>query len=123
LLRSREVISYEGTEDVTRGMQIVCYALEKPLKTIVENAGKSGEVVVEKVRESNEYNYGYDARNNKYCDLVGSGIIDATKVVRCSLENGASIAGQLITVESLIVDDVDENLKMIKGLSPAPQMM
>jgi len=51
--------------------------------------------------------------------MVEKGIIDATKVVRCSLENGASIAGQLITVESLIIDDVDENLKMIKGIQPA----
>lgn len=124
LLKSQSVISYIGTEDEVHGMQIVCNALEKPLKTIVENAGKSGEVVSEKVLESlSNFNYGYDARANAYCDLVESGILDATKVVRCSLENGASIAGQLLTVESLIIDDVDENLKMIKGLSPAPQSM
>ena len=55
--------------------------------------------------------------------MVEAGILDATKVVRSSLENGASIAGQLLTVETLIVDDVDENLKMIKGISQAPQMM
>lgn len=124
LLRSRKSIDFVGKSDETLGMQIVCDALEKPLKTIVENAGKSGEVVIEKVTDGVvDYNYGYDARNDKYCDLVESGIVDATKVVRCSLENGASIAGSLLTVESLIIDDVDENLKMIKGLQPAPQMM
>ena len=123
LLRSRNSIDYAGNSDEAMGMQIVCNALEKPLKTIVENAGKSGDMIVEKVLESNEYNYGYDARNNAYGDMVEKGIIDATKVVRCSLENGASIAGQLITVESLIIDDVDENLKMIKGISQAQQMM
>jgi chaperonin GroEL len=123
LLRSRNSIDYVGNPDEAMGMQIVCNALEKPLKTIVENAGKSGDMIVEKVLESNEYNYGYDARNNAYGDMVEKGIIDATKVVRCSLENGASIAGQLITVESLIIDDVDENLKMIKGISQAQQMM
>lgn len=123
LLRSRNSIDYAGNSDEAMGMQIVCNALEKPLKTIVENAGKSGDMIVEKVLESNEYNYGYDARNNDYGDMVEKGIIDATKVVRCSLENGASIAGQLITVESLIIDDVDENLKMIKGISQAQQMM
>lgn len=124
LLRSRNAINYIGTEDEVRGMQIVCNALEKPIKTIVENAGKSGEVVIEKVLDNTDNgNYGYDARNDKYCDMVEAGILDATKVVRSSLENGASIAGQLLTVETLIVDDVDENLKMIKGISQAPQMM
>ena len=123
LLRSRNVVDYVGNPDEAMGMQIVCNALEKPLKTIVENAGKSGDMIVEKVLESNDYNYGYDARNNAYGNMVEKGIIDATKVVRSSLENGASIAGQLITVETLIVDDVDENLKMIKGISQAPQMM
>lgn len=125
LLRSRDSIKYGVSHDVSLGMDIVHKALEKPLKTIVENAGKSGELVIEKVLENayEDYNYGYDARNDKYCNMVEAGIVDATKVVRCSLENGASIAGQLLTVETLIVDDVDENLKMIKGISQAPQVM
>ena len=97
-------------------------AVESQLKMIAENAGKSGEVIVEKIKESNDFNFGYDARQDKFCDLVKSGILDATKVVRCSLENGASVAGSLLTVEGLVIDDVEENLKLMQMARQTPQM-
>ena len=110
------------SDDEVRGYQIVLKAVESQLKMIAENAGKSGEVIVEKIKESNDFNFGYDARQNKFCDLVKAGILDATKVVRCSLENGASVAGSLLTVEGLVIDDMEENLKLMQMARGNPQM-
>ena len=89
------------------------------MKKIAENAGKIGEVIVEKVQDNETYSYGYDARNDKFCDLIEAGILDATKVVRCALENGASIAGSLLTVEGLIIDDTETNLKLMSAMKPS----
>lgn len=110
-----------GDADYNVGYDIVVKAIESQLKVIAENAGKSGEVVVEKVKENNDFNYGYDASADEYCDLMERGIIDATKVVRCALENGSSVAGSLLTVEGLITDDIDEIIKM-NQLMKQPQM-
>lgn len=110
-----------GDADYNVGYDIVVKAIESQLKVIAENSGKSGEVVVEKVKENNDFNYGYDASADEYCDLMERGIIDATKVVRCALENGSSVAGSLLTVEGLITDDIDEIIKM-NQLMKQPQM-
>lgn len=110
-----------GDADYNVGYDIVVKAIESQLKVIAENAGKSGEVVVEKVKENSNFNYGYDASADEYCDLMERGIIDATKVVRCALENGSSVAGSLLTVEGLITDDIDEIIKM-NQLMKQPQM-
>lgn len=100
------------TTDEEIGYQIVLKAIESQLKVIAENVGKSGEVIVEKIKENNNFNYGYDAREDRFGDLMEFGIVDATKVVRCSLENGSSVSGSLLTVEGLIIDDIEENTKM-----------
>lgn len=109
-------------DDFTCGMNIVYSAIDMPLKTIASNVGKSGEVIVEKVKENKDFNFGYDARQDKFCNLMNYGIVDATKVIRCSLENGASTAGSLLTIEGLIVDDIEENAKMMQIFKPQPQV-
>jgi chaperonin GroEL len=90
----------EGDEKI--GAQIVRRALEEPLRQIVANAGEEGAVVVGKILESTDSNFGYNAATGKYEDLVASGVIDPTKVTRTALQNAASIAGLLLTTEALI---------------------
>lgn len=111
-----------GNDDYMTGVDIVFNAVESQLKIIAENAGKSGDVVIEKVKENKEFNYGYDAREDTYCDLVQAGILDATKVVRCALENGASVAGSLLTVEGLVIDDIEANAKIMSMYQKTPSM-
>jgi chaperonin GroEL len=100
-------------EDENIGIQIVRRAIEEPLRQIVENAGNEGSVVVQKVREGKGA-YGFNARTEKYEDLFEAGVIDPTKVTRVALENAASIAGMLLTTESVIVEK--------KSDEPAPAM-
>ena len=107
----KELHRIKGDSDYDAGYSIVIRAIESQLKVIAENSGKSGEVVIEKVKENQNFNFGYDASKDEYCDLMERGIIDATKVVRCALENGSSVAGSLLTVEGLIIDDIDANKK------------
>ncbi|MEL6336341.1 MAG: chaperonin GroEL [Pseudomonadota bacterium] len=90
--------------DQDAGIAIVRKALESPLRQIAENAGVDGSVVAGKVRESDDTKYGYDAQNDEYGDLVGKGIIDPAKVVRCALEDASSIAGLLITTEAMVAE-------------------
>ena len=85
-------------EDQTTGIQIVKRAIEEPLRQIVENAGGEGSVVVNKVKEGKDA-FGYNARDDKYEDLLKAGIIDPTKVSRVALENAASIASMFLTTE------------------------
>ena len=91
-----------GAEDEQVGVNIVKRALEEPLRQIVQNAGKEGAVIVEKVRASKDPNYGYNAATETFEDLVAAGIIDPAKVTRCALQNAASIAGLMLTTEALI---------------------
>ncbi len=91
-----------GDPDEQIGVNIVKRALEEPLRQIVQNAGKEGAVIVEKVRASKDPNYGYNAANETFEDLVAAGIIDPAKVTRCALQNAASIAGLMLTTEALI---------------------
>ena len=90
------------------GIAIVLRALEEPLRRIVENAGKEGSVVVQKVKEGKD-DFGYNARIDKYENLYEAGVIDPTKVSRIALENAASIAGMLLTTECVIADIPEEN--------------
>jgi chaperonin GroEL len=92
----------EGDEKI--GAQIVRRSLEEPLRIIVTNAGEEGAVVVAKVLESKNQNYGYNAASGTFEDLVKAGVIDPTKVTRTALENAASIAGLLLTTEALVVE-------------------
>jgi chaperonin GroEL len=113
----RAISALEGlkgrNEDETTGVEIVKRAIEEPLRQIVENAGKEGAVVVQKVREGKE-DFGYNAHTDVYENLYAAGVIDPTKVTRVALENAASIAGMLLTTECVITDKKEEN--------PAPAM-
>jgi chaperonin GroEL len=91
-----------GDADEEIGVQIVKRALEEPLRQIVQNAGKEGAVILEKVRANKDANFGYNAATETFEDLVAAGIIDPAKVTRCALQNAASIAGLLLTTEALI---------------------
>ncbi len=86
------------------GVAIIRRAIEEPMRMIVQNAGGEGSIVVEKIRQSKDSNYGYNALTDNYEDLVVAGIIDPTKVTRTALQNAASIAGLLLTTEALIVE-------------------
>jgi chaperonin GroEL len=101
----------KATGDEAIGVAIVRKAIESPLRTIAENAGVEGSVVVEKVRESKKGNEGFNAATLVYEDLLKAGVVDPTKVVRACIENAASIAGLLITTEAAVADapkDEDE---------------
>ena len=105
-----------GDLDEQIGVTIVRRALEEPLRQIVQNAGKEGAVIVEKVRGERNVNFGYNAATDTYEDLVAAGIIDPAKVTRCALQNAASIAGLMLTTEALISEiQGDENPGEMSG--------
>ncbi|MFT4673680.1 MAG: chaperonin GroEL [Saprospiraceae bacterium] len=105
LVRAQSVLSKITTAnlDETTGVQIVARAIEAPLRTIVENAGGEGSVVINKVLEGNK-SFGYDAKSETYVDMLKAGIIDPKKVTRIALENAASVAGMILTTECALVD-------------------
>ncbi|KKT02128.1 MAG: 60 kDa chaperonin [candidate division TM6 bacterium GW2011_GWF2_43_17] len=108
LLRAKEVLSKLALEgDERLGVQIIDRALEEPLRIIASNAGFDASVVVNRVREGSG-DFGFDAKENAYVDMVASGIIDPAKVVRSALQYAASIAGLLITTEVLVVELPEE---------------
>jgi chaperonin GroEL len=94
-------MDYSKIDDYHTGILIVSKAIEAPLKTIVTNGGYSAEVIINQVRNS-EGNMGYNARTEKFEDLVEAGIIDPTKVTRLALQNAASIASLLLTTECVV---------------------
>ena len=91
-------------EDQKVGIQIVRKALQTPARQIFTNSGEDGSVIVGKILESNKYAFGYNAQSHEYGDLVAQGVIDPTKVVRCALQDAASVAGLLITTEAMIAE-------------------
>ena len=103
--------------DEQTGINIVCRAIEEPLRQIVTNAGGEGAVVVNKVREG-KGDFGYNARTNVYEDLRKAGVIDPAKVARVALENAASIAGMFLTTECLIVDKPEEKPAVMPAAQP-----
>ena len=90
--------------DEETGIKIILKALEAPLRTIVENAGVEGSVIVSKVLESSREAFGYNAKSGQYTDMFRAGIIDPKKVTRVALENAASVAGMILTTECALVD-------------------
>src|SRR5271156_780335 len=90
--------------DVQTGINIVLKALETPLRQIAENSGVEGSIVVNKILESKDSNYGFDAQTGHYTDLIKAGIIDPTKVVRLALQDAASVAGLLVTTEAMVAE-------------------
>ena len=103
--------------DEQTGINIICRAIEEPLRQIVTNAGGEGAVVVQKVREG-KGDYGYNARLDKYEDLREAGVIDPAKVARVALENAASIAGMFLTTECIICDKPEKEPAMPMGGAP-----
>ena len=103
-----------ANEDENTGIKIVRRAIEDPLRTIIENAGGEGAVIVQKVKEGKD-DFGYNARTDKYESLLKSGVIDPTKVSRSALENAASIASMLLTTECVVADEPEDDM-------PAPPM-
>jgi chaperonin GroEL len=110
LVRAISVLEKLPTEnlDETTGVQIVAKAIESPLRTIVENAGGEGSVVIAKVLEGKK-NFGFDAKSETYVDMLKAGIIDPKKVTRVALENAASVAGMILTTECALIDIKEEN--------------
>jgi chaperonin GroEL len=94
--------------DAQIGVEIVRRAIEEPTRQIVGNAGAEGSIVVERIREKNDLNYGYNAQTDKYEDLVKAGVIDPTKVTRTALQNAASIASLLLTTEAVVVEKKED---------------
>ncbi|WP_298532993.1 chaperonin GroEL [uncultured Algibacter sp.] len=105
LVRAKAVLAKITTDnlDETTGVQIVNKAIEAPLRTIVENAGGEGSVVINKVLEGKK-DFGYDAKSEAYVDMLKAGIIDPKKVTRIALENAASVAGMILTTECALID-------------------
>ncbi|MDY4519543.1 MAG: chaperonin GroEL [Candidatus Spyradocola sp.] len=97
-------LSKKVSGDVRTGVMIVLRALEEPVRQIAANAGLEGSVIVEKIKAKKDVNFGFDALNNEFGDMVAKGIIDPTKVTRSALQNAASIASILLTTESLVCD-------------------
>ena len=105
LLRASRFIDVKGdNDDQAAGIEIVKAALQYPVRQIADNAGVEGAVVVGNIISENKANYGYDAQNDKYVDMVKAGIIDPVKVVRTALMDAASVAGLILTTEAAIVE-------------------
>ncbi|MDY2604943.1 MAG: chaperonin GroEL [Alloprevotella sp.] len=100
--------------DETTGIAIVRRAIEEPLRQICANAGVEGAVIVNKVREGEGF-YGYNAKNETFCDLRAAGVVDPAKVTRVALENAASVAGMFLTTECVICDKKEEKPEMPMG--------
>jgi len=111
LLRSQKSLeAFKAEGDLKIGVDIVRRALEEPLRTIANNAGREGSIVVEKVRELKQ-DMGFNALTEKYEDMIKAGILDPTKVVRIALQNAASIAGLMLTTEGLVTELPEEDKK------------
>ncbi|SHJ41630.1 chaperonin GroEL [Aquimarina spongiae] len=118
LVRAKAVLDKVKTEnaDEVTGVQIVNRAIEAPLRTIVENAGGEGSVVISKVLEGKD-DFGYDAKSEAYVDMLKAGIIDPKKVTRVALENAASVSGMILTTECALTD-IKEDAPAGGGMPP-----
>jgi chaperonin GroEL len=124
LLRAKATLTSIKADnaDEATGIQIVSRAVESPLRTIVENAGLEGSVVVAKVSEGKE-NFGYNAKTDEYVDMLKAGIIDPKKVTRVALENAASVAGMILTTECALIEIKEENAAGMPMGGGMPGMM
>ena len=120
LLRAQTALDKLKLErlDEQIGVTILRKALEFPLRQIAQNAGQEGSIVVEKVRNSKNANFGYNAQTDVYEDMVEAGVIDPTKVVRTALQNASSIAGLLLTTEAVVVEKPEEDKGSAGGGMP-----
>ncbi|MGA7623241.1 MAG: TCP-1/cpn60 chaperonin family protein, partial [Candidatus Acidiferrales bacterium] len=97
-------------------VNIVKRALEEPTRQIAQNAGHEGAVVVGRIRDSKDENFGFNAESGEYTDLVKAGVIDPAKVTRLALQNAASIAALMLTTEVLVADIKEEEMKTAAGV-------
>jgi len=97
---------------LSSGLDIVRKALQWPARQIAENSGTDGSIVIGKLLESKDANYGYDAQKGEFTDLVQAGIIDPTKVVRHALQDAASVAGLLVTTEAMVAEKPEPKSNM-----------
>ncbi len=111
-----------STGDEKTGMSIVYKALEEPVRQIAKNAGVEGSVIIDKILTSGKIGYGYDAANEVYEDMIPAGIVDPAKVTRSALQNAASVAGMVLTTESLVADIPEENPAPAAGANPGMGM-
>ncbi len=102
-------------EDQNIGVGIVQKAIQEPLRLIVENAGQDGSIVLEKIKEKDQDNYGYNAKKEQYEDLLEAGVIDPTKVARVAIENAASVAGMFLTTECILADNPEDEQESAGG--------
>jgi chaperonin GroEL len=110
LYATKALDGVEGAnDDQTRGVDIVRRALQSPLRQIAENAGFDGAVVAGKLIDGNDENMGFNAANDEYENLVKSGVVDPTKVVRAALQDASSVAGLLITTEATVAEIPDDS--------------
>jgi chaperonin GroEL len=112
---AKAVIGKGGDPDEQIGVAIVRRALEEPLRQIVQNAGKEGAVVVERVRSDKNDNFGFNAQTEEFEDLVKAGVIDPAKVTRTALQNAASIAGLMLTTEAMVSEIPEEDKAPMPG--------
>jgi chaperonin GroEL len=117
LARASQILAQvkADNDDQRFGIEIVRKAIQTPLRQIAENAGADGAVIAGKTLEKGEYNYGYDAQNGEFKDLVAAGIIDPTKVVRTALQDAASVAGLLITTEAMVAEKPEKKAPPMPG--------
>ena len=108
-----DALKLEGDEKI--GGNIVRRALEEPLRQIVGNAGEEGAIVLGRIRESKENNFGYNAQTNQFEDLVKAGVLDPTKVARTALQNAGSIASLMLTTEALVAEIPEEKKEPAMG--------
>lgn len=113
-LKALETLKVENADEQT-GINIIAKAIESPMRTIVENAGGEGSVVINKVLEGDK---GYDAKTNTYVDMLKAGIIDPKKVTRIALENAASVSGMILTTECALVDIKEDDNAGGGGMPP-----
>jgi len=110
LLKSLNVLKkakFKG--DMQYGINILMKALQAPIRQIADNAGMESSTIIEKVKRAKNPNFGYDALNEKFVDMLSAGIIDPAKVVRTALQNAASVAGLLLTTEGLVSEVQEES--------------
>jgi chaperonin GroEL len=115
-INALEKLKAEGDEAI--GVNIVKRALEEPMRQISQNAGHEGAVIVGRVRDNKEDNFGFDADSGEYTDLVKAGVIDPAKVTRLALQNAASIAGLMLTTEALVADIKEDDKKAAAAGGP-----
>ncbi|MBV8896762.1 MAG: chaperonin GroEL, partial [Acidobacteriaceae bacterium] len=108
-----DTVKADGDEQI--GVQIIRRACEEPVRQIVGNAGHEGAIVIEKIRSNSDANHGFNAATGQFEDLVGSGVIDPTKVTRSALQNASSISALMLTTEAMIAEIPEK-----KAAAPAP---